>query len=93
MTMMNAATHPVRPITINASPSPIADPIAAGLASGWQVIDAATLREDRVIEADVAIIGTGAGGGVTAEILTLAGLKVVLIEEGALKSSQHFKMR
>jgi choline dehydrogenase-like flavoprotein len=80
-------------MTTNQSQSPIADPIQAGLAAGWKVIDAATLIENRIIEADVAIIGTGAGGGVTAEILTLAGLKVVLIEEGALKSSQDFRMR
>ena len=71
----------------------IADPITAGLARGWNVLDAATLVADRTIEADVVIIGSGAGGGVTAEILTLAGLKVVLIEEGSLKSSKDFKMR
>jgi choline dehydrogenase-like flavoprotein len=75
------------------SGSPIPDPIQAGLAAGWKVIDAATLNDNLMLEADVAIIGTGAGGGVTAEILTLAGLKVVLIEEGALKSSKDFKMR
>lgn len=75
------------------SNSTIPDPIKAGLASGWKVIDASSLNEDRRIEADVAIIGTGAGGGVTAEILALAGLKVVMIEEGQLKSSSDFKMR
>ncbi|OGB23239.1 MAG: GMC family oxidoreductase [Burkholderiales bacterium RIFCSPLOWO2_02_FULL_57_36] len=80
-------------MTTNQNQSPIADPIQAGLAAGWKVIDAATLAENRIIEADVAIIGTGAGGGVTAEILALAGLKVVLIEEGPLKSSKDFKMR
>ena len=73
--------------------SPISDPIQAGLAAGWKVIDGAALAGDHTIEADVVIVGTGAGGGVTAEILTLAGLKVVLIEEGALKSSKDFKMR
>lgn len=73
--------------------NPIADPIQAGLAAGWKVIDASTLNNDRSFEVDVAIIGTGAGGGVTAEILTLAGLTVVLIEEGPLKSSKDFKMR
>lgn len=73
--------------------SPIHDPIQAGLAAGWNVIDASTLTDDKQFEADVAIIGSGAGGGVTAEILTLAGLKVILIEEGPLKSSRDFKMR
>jgi choline dehydrogenase-like flavoprotein len=73
--------------------NPIHDPIAAGLAAGWHVTDASTLTSDRILEADVVIVGSGAGGGVTAEILTLAGLKVLLIEEGALKSSRDFKMR
>ncbi len=78
---------------ISSAKNPIADPIQAGLAAGWKVIDASGLTENRTIEADVVIVGTGAGGGVTAEILTHAGLKVVLIEEGALKSSKDFKMR
>ncbi|GAA4019662.1 GMC family oxidoreductase [Actimicrobium antarcticum] len=73
--------------------NPIPDPIAAGLAAGWNVTDAATLESDRILDVDVVIIGTGAGGGVTAETLALAGLKVLLLEEGALKSSRDFKMR
>lgn len=73
--------------------NPIKDPIQSGLAAGWKVIDASTLTDNREFEADVVIIGTGAGGGVTAEILALAGLTVVMIEEGALKSSRDFKMR
>jgi len=36
-------------------------------------------------------VGTGAGGGTTAEILSQAGLKVLMIEEGALKTSANFK--
>jgi choline dehydrogenase-like flavoprotein len=75
------------------STNPITDPIQAGLASGWKVIDASTLADNRDFEVDVAIIGTGAGGGVTAEILALAGLRILLIEEGPLKSSKDFKMR
>jgi choline dehydrogenase-like flavoprotein len=71
----------------------IPDPIVAGLASGWKVINAATLVDDSSMEADVVIVGSGAGGGVTAEILALAGLKVIIVEEGALKSSKDFKMR
>jgi choline dehydrogenase-like flavoprotein len=75
------------------SNSPIFDPIKTGLASGWKVIDAATMDKDRQFNADVAVIGTGAGGGVTAEILAMAGLKVIMVEEGPLKSSSDFKMR
>ena len=71
----------------------IPDPIQAGLAAGWKVIDAATLTSDRSMEADVVIIGSGAGGGVSAEILAKSGLTVIIVEEGALKSSKDFKMR
>ncbi|AKJ31445.1 GMC family oxidoreductase [Caldimonas brevitalea] len=42
---------------------------------------------------DVAIVGTGAGGGITAELLARAGLEVVMIEEGPLKSSNDFRQR
>ncbi|TFW25817.1 GMC family oxidoreductase [Duganella callida] len=73
--------------------SMIPDPIQAGLASGWQVTDCAQLTQDREVEADVVIVGSGAGGGVSAEILALSGLKVVIVEEGALRSSKDFKMR
>lgn len=37
------------------------DPIKAGLAAGWKHIDASTLSADQVLEADVVIVGTGAG--------------------------------
>jgi len=73
----------------------IPDPIADGLARGWRVTDGAKLPLDSVktYDADVAIVGTGAGGGTTAEILSAAGLKVILLEEGGLRSSRDFKMR
>ena len=73
--------------------NPIPDPIAAGLAAGWKVIDGATVQSDRTLEADVVIIGSGAGGGVSAEMLAKTGLSVIIVEEGALKSSRDFKMR
>ena len=34
------------------------------------------------LSADVIVIGTGAGGGISAEILAKSGLKVILVEEG-----------
>jgi choline dehydrogenase-like flavoprotein len=71
----------------------IADPIREGLASGWSVIDASRLSHDATLEADVAIVGTGAGGGIVAETLCDAGLRVVMIEEGPLRSSSDFRMR
>jgi choline dehydrogenase-like flavoprotein len=80
-------------IPVTPAKTVIPDPIQAGLARGWKVIDGAALLGDQAIEADVVVVGSGAGGGVTAEILALAGLKVVIVEEGALKSSKDFKMR
>jgi choline dehydrogenase-like flavoprotein len=74
-------------------PPVVADPIAAGLARGWKVIDATTLKFPLKLECDVVVIGTGAGGGVSAELLSKAGLSVILVEEGPLKSSRDFKMR
>jgi choline dehydrogenase-like flavoprotein len=73
--------------------SHLPDPFRSGLAAGWKVVDASTLTEDRGFEADVAIVGTGAGGGTAAEILSAAGLSVVMIEEGPLATSSDFRMR
>jgi choline dehydrogenase-like flavoprotein len=74
-------------------PSGIPDPWTAGQAAGWKVIDASTLEGDLTLDADVAIVGSGAGGGTAAEILALAGLNVVVLEEGPLKTSGDFRMR
>ena len=71
----------------------IADPIREGLARGWKAIDAATLERNLDLEADVVVIGSGAGGGVSAETLAQAGLAVILVEEGPLASSSEFRMR
>jgi choline dehydrogenase-like flavoprotein len=68
------------------------DPIRDGLAAGWKVRDASRLERDLALECDVAIVGSGAGGGVTAEVLAAAGLAVVLVEEGPLRSSGDFRM-
>ncbi|MCL1142270.1 GMC family oxidoreductase [Shewanella gaetbuli] len=70
----------------------IIDPITTGLTSGWHHVDASLLNENQHFEADVVIVGTGAGGGTAAEILTNAGLTVIMIEAGSLKSSKDFDM-
>jgi len=76
------------------SMSAFPDPIAAGLARGWKVRDTgASTPPPARIECDVAIVGSGAGGGITAEILAEAGLAVVIVEEGPLRSSRDFDMR
>lgn len=68
------------------------DIIAEGLQSGWKVTDAAQLQADTTLDADVVVIGTGAGGGTTAEILARKGLRVIMVEEGRLYHQQHFLM-
>ena len=71
---------------------PVPDLFRDGMARGWKTLNGAQLDHDLILDADVAIIGSGAGGGTTAEILSAAGLKVLLIEEGPLKTSSDFKM-
>lgn len=70
----------------------IRDIVAEGIKSGWKTYDGSQLERDLHLEADVAIVGTGAGGGTAAEILARAGLRVVLIEEGPLRTSADFHM-
>ncbi|GAB4345295.1 MAG: GMC family oxidoreductase [Gammaproteobacteria bacterium] len=70
----------------------VPDIVAEGLARGWRHIDGSTLEAGRTIEADVVIVGTGAGGGVAAEILTAQGFEVVMVEEGPLRSSRDFNL-
>lgn len=67
------------------------DPIADGLRRGWKVAGGPHAPLPEKLACDVAIIGTGAGGGITAELLAKAGLKVVVVEEGPLRSSSDFR--
>jgi choline dehydrogenase-like flavoprotein len=69
----------------------IADPIKAGLARGWAVFGGPYAAAAPAVQCDVAIIGTGAGAGISADLLSAAGLKVVMIEEGPLRSSSDFR--
>ena len=71
----------------------IADPVREGIDSGWKAVDAAKLERDTDLEVDVVVVGSGAGGGVTAEILAKSGLTVAIVEEGMLRTSSDFKMR
>lgn len=73
--------------------SSIPDPIRDGLARGWKVLGGPHGKLPETIDCDVAIIGSGAGAGITAEILARAGMKLVIIEEGPLKSSSDFRQR
>ncbi len=73
--------------------SKLQDPIKDGLNRGWQVMGGPFMLPPERITCDVAIIGSGAGAGITAELLTKAGLKVVIVEEGPLKSSSDFNQK
>jgi choline dehydrogenase-like flavoprotein len=73
------------------SEASIPDPIHEGLARGWRVFGGTRSALPAELHCDVAIVGSGAGAGITAELLTAAGLQVVLIEEGPLKSSSDFR--
>lgn len=55
-------------------------------------IDASVLQNDQHFEADIVIIGSGAGGGIAAEQFAAAGFKVLLLEEGAWYQREHFVM-
>ena len=71
----------------------ITDFVAEGFQNGWKHIDASQLDEDQTLETDVVIIGSGAGGGNSAEILAQAGLNVMIVEEGPLQTSSDFHMK
>ena len=57
------------------------DPIRAGLAAGWRVHGGAHAPVPERLRCDVAIVGTGAGGGVAAGLLARAGLDELMVEE------------
>jgi len=69
------------------------DPYRNSVERGWDITDASTLDASLTLEADVVIVGTGAGGGTAAETLSEAGLSVVLLEAGPLKTSSQFDMQ
>ena len=82
--MTAAATTPIQRESSN--------PYRTALAARWKVIDASRDPDDIAIECDVCVVGSGAGGGVVAETLARAGLTVVIVEEGPLRTSSDFRM-
>lgn len=72
--------------------SKLPDLFREGMQSGWKTTNGEQGLPDE-ITCDVAIIGSGAGAGITAEILTKAGLDVAIIEEGPLRTSTDFNQK
>jgi len=57
------------------------------------VTDGSAATGDLELKADVCIVGTGAGGAVTAAVLAEAGYDVLMLEEGGYYTSNDFTMR
>jgi len=89
--MTQKAIIDVNPASLAPTHSSIPDPIREGLARGWRVMGGPHAALPAKLTCDVAIVGSGAGAGITAELLTAAGLDVVIIEEGPLRSSSDFR--
>ncbi|HEX4456912.1 MAG TPA: GMC family oxidoreductase [Polyangia bacterium] len=56
-------------------------------------IDGRTLADGATVKADVCVIGSGAGGAVTAAQLATAGFDVLVVEEGGHHTRPEFVMR
>ena len=69
--------------------SRLPDPWVDGLSGGWRVLGVDKPPPDK-LTCDVVVVGTGAGGGITAELLARAGFDVLMVEEGPLKTSKDF---
>ena len=60
---------------------------------GGVIIDAASLDKPLELDAQVAIVGSGAGGSVLASRLTQAGIRVVMLEAGPWVTKDQFNLR
>jgi choline dehydrogenase-like flavoprotein len=61
--------------------------------SGARVVDGTNLVRDLEISVDACVIGSGAGGAVTAKELAEAGLSVAMLEEGAYRTPDDYTAR
>src|SRR5690606_33647477 len=69
------------------------DPVRDGLRRGWAEYGTTSRTLPDAAQFDVVGVGSGAGGRTSAEILAHAGLRILLVEEGPLRSSSDFRMR
>jgi choline dehydrogenase-like flavoprotein len=84
-------------------------PDARGVNPNWEVLDyrasapapvdapqpitPLTISADTTLEADAVVIGSGAGGGVVAGELALAGKSVVVLEKGGYNNEANFTLQ
>jgi len=84
-------------------------PNAQGVNPNWNVLDYTapsplpadvpqpikplTISEDTILEADAVVIGSGAGGGVVAAELALAGKSVIVLEKGGYHNEANFTLQ
>ena len=81
------AAAPARP-SLATAPSALAP-----LSPAPGIVDGSRISGERVVHADVCVIGSGAGGAVVAKELAEAGARVVMLEEGGHFSADAFTAR
>jgi choline dehydrogenase-like flavoprotein len=69
----------------NCYPGPLPEP-----ATAVDPLPCASIDRDAVLDCDVVVIGSGAGGGVVAGLLAEAGRQVVVLEKGGNPGSRDF---
>ena len=69
----------------NGYPGPLPEP-----SSAVDPLPALVIERDTVLDCDVVVAGSGAGGGVVAGLLAEAGLRVVVLEKGGNPGSHDF---
>ncbi len=57
-----------------------------------RIFDGSAFADDLRLTVDVAVVGSGAGGAMAAEVLARAGLEVVLVEEGGYNRAADFTL-
>ncbi len=55
-----------------------------------KAIDVETIDRDTIVDCDVVVVGSGAGGATAAAILSAAGLRVVVLERGGYRNESDF---
>lgn len=65
-------------------------PLGARETAGPRALRPLEIEDDTVLECDVCVVGSGAGGGVAAGVLAAAGLDVVVLEAGEYHDDADF---